>query len=167
MVHPYLSKILGQLTWTRFRWGCLKPFPPPFVKKTNSCRISRKSVRSDLQVHDICSWFFGKIIIRFTICYFIIDPLQVLRGSVRSYEYSIPSFWAWIEKHWKRIKNSKMTQTMWILRVLSYYVTYLQVKIPNLEYYQYIKNPSREWPSMFEVLWLLGQTTNVMAIIDA
>ena len=60
MVHPYFSKILGHLTWIRFRRGCLKPFPPPLVKKTNSCRISRKSVRFELQVHDIMLMIFPK-----------------------------------------------------------------------------------------------------------
>ena len=52
MVQPHFSKIVDQLTWTISQPGYLKPFRPLFVKKTNSCRISRKSVRFELQVHD-------------------------------------------------------------------------------------------------------------------
>ena len=32
--------------------GDPKPFRPPLVKKTNFCRIDRKWVRYELQVHD-------------------------------------------------------------------------------------------------------------------
>ena len=60
MVPHHFSKILGHLKWTTSQPGYLKPFPPPFVKKTNSCRIGRKSVRSELEVHDIMLMIFWK-----------------------------------------------------------------------------------------------------------
>src|SRR3954463_1342876 len=40
--------------------GDLKPFCPSLVKKTNSCRIGRKWVRYELQVHDPMLMFFYK-----------------------------------------------------------------------------------------------------------
>src|SRR3954465_2451060 len=40
--------------------GDLKPFRPPLVKKTNSCRIGRKWVRYELQVHDTMLMIFYK-----------------------------------------------------------------------------------------------------------
>ena len=45
---PNFSKKIDQLTWTISQPGYLKLFRLPFVKKTNSCRISRKSVRFEL-----------------------------------------------------------------------------------------------------------------------
>ena len=60
MVPPHLKKILDHLTWTISQPGYLKPFYPLFVKKTNSCRISRKSVRFELQVHDLMLIIFWK-----------------------------------------------------------------------------------------------------------
>ena len=60
MVPPHFSKILGHLKWTTSQPGYLKPFRPPFVKKINSCRIGWKSVRSELQVHDIILMNFWK-----------------------------------------------------------------------------------------------------------
>jgi hypothetical protein len=56
---------------------CLKPFHPPLMKKTNSCRIGKRPARFELHVHDIMLMIFKKIIFRFTICYFMRDPLQV------------------------------------------------------------------------------------------
>ena len=53
MVPLHFSKILDHLTWTIFQPGYLKPFRSLFVKKTNSCRMSRKSVRFELHVHDL------------------------------------------------------------------------------------------------------------------
>ena len=38
--------------------GDPKPFRPPLMKKTNSCRIGRKWVRYELQVHDPMLMFF-------------------------------------------------------------------------------------------------------------
>ena len=52
------SKILDHLTWTISQPGYLKPFRSLFVKKTNSCRISKKSVRFELQVHDLMLMIF-------------------------------------------------------------------------------------------------------------
>src|SRR4051812_8832963 len=40
--------------------GDLKPFRPPMVKKTNSCRIGRKWVRYELRVHDTMLMIFYK-----------------------------------------------------------------------------------------------------------
>ena len=60
MVPPHFSKILGNLKWTTSQPGCFKPFSPPFVKKINSCRIDKKSVRSELQVYDIMLMIFWK-----------------------------------------------------------------------------------------------------------
>src|SRR3954468_8705542 len=64
--------------------GDLKPFRPPLVKKTNSCRIGRKWVRYELQVHDTMLMIFLKNIFRFTICYFIKKPMQFERGLAPS-----------------------------------------------------------------------------------
>src|SRR4051812_1377425 len=50
--HHILQKILYHLIWTMSQQGDPKPFRPPLVKKTNSCRIGRKWVRYELQVHD-------------------------------------------------------------------------------------------------------------------
>ena len=60
MVPPNFSKILGPLTWKISQPGYLKPFCPVFVKKANSCRIGRKSVRFELQVHDPMLMIFWK-----------------------------------------------------------------------------------------------------------
>ena len=60
MVPPHFSKILDHLTWTISEPGYLKPFRPPLVKKTNSCRIGRKSVRFELQVQDLILMIFWK-----------------------------------------------------------------------------------------------------------
>ena len=60
MVPPPLSTILDHITWTISQPRYLKPFRPLFVKKTNSCRISKKSVRFELQVHDLMLMIFGK-----------------------------------------------------------------------------------------------------------
>ena len=53
MVPPHFSKILDHIILIISQPGYLKPFRPLFVKKTNSCQISRKSVRFELQVHDL------------------------------------------------------------------------------------------------------------------
>ena len=58
MVPPHFSKILDHFTWTIYQPGYLTPFRPLFVKKTNSCRISRKSVRFELRVHDLMLTIF-------------------------------------------------------------------------------------------------------------
>ena len=60
MVPPHFSKIPDHLTWTVFQLGYLKPFRPLFMKKTNSCRISWKSVRFELQVYDLMLIIFWK-----------------------------------------------------------------------------------------------------------
>ena len=60
MEPPHFSQILGNLKWTTSQPGYLKHFRPPFVKKINSCRIGRKSVSSELQVHDIMLMIFWK-----------------------------------------------------------------------------------------------------------
>ena len=77
MVPPHFSKILYNITWPISQPGYLKPIRSSLVKKTNSCRISRKSVRFELHVHDVILVIFRKIIFVFKICYFIRDPLQV------------------------------------------------------------------------------------------
>src|SRR3954470_8687567 len=64
--------------------GDLKPFLPPLVEKANSCRIGRKWVRYELQVHDTMLMIFYKNNFRFTICYFIKNPMQVERGLARA-----------------------------------------------------------------------------------
>ena len=56
----HFSKILDHLTWTTSQPGYLKPFRPLFVKKTKSCRISRKSVKFELHVHDVILVIFWK-----------------------------------------------------------------------------------------------------------
>ena len=48
---------------------------------------------------------------------------------------------------------------------MSYYVTYLQQKISNLEYFKYLQKTFSKWAIMFDVSWLSVQTTNVMARI--
>ena len=60
MVPPYFSKILDHIKWPISKPGYLKPIRPSLVKKTNSCRISRKSVRFELQVHDLILIIFWK-----------------------------------------------------------------------------------------------------------
>ena len=60
MVAPHFSKILDHLTWTISQPEYLKPFRPLFMKKTNSSRIIRKSVRFELQVHDLMLMIFWK-----------------------------------------------------------------------------------------------------------
>ena len=58
MVPPHLKKILDHITWTIYQPGYLKCFRPLFVKKTNSCRISWKSVRFELHVYDLIIFSF-------------------------------------------------------------------------------------------------------------
>ena len=60
MVPPHFVKILYHLTWTMSQLGYLKPFRSPLAKKTNSCRIGRKWVRFELQVHDPMLLIFRK-----------------------------------------------------------------------------------------------------------
>src|SRR5215216_3966181 len=60
MVPPHFVEILYHLTWTMSQLGYLKPFRPLLAKKTNSCRIGRKWVRFELQVHDLMLMIFGK-----------------------------------------------------------------------------------------------------------
>src|SRR3954465_4051510 len=60
MLPPYFTKIIYHLIWTMSQQGVPKPFRPPLIKKTNSCRIDRKWVRYELQVHDPMLMFFYK-----------------------------------------------------------------------------------------------------------
>ena len=60
MLPPHFTKILDHLIWTISQQGDLKPFRLPLVKKTNSCRIDRKWVRYELQVHDLMLMIFLK-----------------------------------------------------------------------------------------------------------
>ena len=60
MVPPHFSKLLYHLTCMISQPGNLKPFHPLLMKKTNSCRITWKSVRFELQVHDLMLMIFGK-----------------------------------------------------------------------------------------------------------
>src|SRR3954468_4672848 len=60
MLPPHFTKILDHLIWTMSQQEDPKPFRPPLVKKTNSCRIGRKWVRYELQVHDPMLMFFYK-----------------------------------------------------------------------------------------------------------
>src|SRR4051812_12892806 len=77
MLPPYFTKIIYHIIWIMSQQGVPKPFHPPLVKKTNSCRIGRKWVRYELHIHDTMLMFFTKIIFRFTICYFIKYSMQV------------------------------------------------------------------------------------------
>ena len=60
MVPPHFSKILYNIKWPISQPGYLKPIRSPLVKKTSSCRISRKSVKFELHVHDVILVIFWK-----------------------------------------------------------------------------------------------------------
>src|SRR4051812_7966749 len=60
MLPPHFVKILYHITCTIPQSGYLKPFRSSLAKKINSCRIGRKWVRFELQVHDPMLMFFGK-----------------------------------------------------------------------------------------------------------
>src|SRR3954465_9794932 len=50
--------------------GDPKPFRPPLVKKKNSAESVGSGSDMNYKYMIRCSWFFTKIIFRFTICYF-------------------------------------------------------------------------------------------------
>ena len=60
MVPPHFSKILYNITWPISQPGYLKPIRLSLVKKTNFRRITRKSVRFELQVHVLILIIFWK-----------------------------------------------------------------------------------------------------------
>jgi hypothetical protein len=84
----------------------------------------------------VCSYFFKKIIFRYTSCYFIRDPLSVLQDSTPTDRRLCPSSCMHFQTC---ITNSKKIKKMENLCTTSFYVTYSLYKILNLEYCKYYK----------------------------
>ena len=55
----------------------------------------------------VCSWFFQKIIFRFTAIYFMIDPQIVLKDYTPRLESSCPPFWPHFESSTSNSKKIK------------------------------------------------------------
>ena len=108
-VPPHFSKIVDQLPWTISYPGYLKPFRPLLMKKTNFCRISRKSVRFELQVHDLLLMIFWKNHFQFHNMIFHQRSTASLARLVPELRIFMPAVLTIIETG---IRNSKTVETM-------------------------------------------------------
>ena len=120
MVPPHFSKILDHLTCIISEPGFLTPFRPSLMKKTNSCRISRKSVRFELQVHDLMLIIFWKN-------HFLFNNMIFHQRSTISVARLIPELRIFMSAVLTivetGIRNSNTIESMQNLDVVPYYVT--------------------------------------------
>ena len=74
------------------KWGILNLSVHPSWKREMSAESAGSESNLNYSYIIYYSWFFGKIIFRFTICCLIINPLRFLQESIARRERPLPPF---------------------------------------------------------------------------
>ena len=99
------------------KWGILNLLVHPSWKRQMSAESAGSGSNLNYSYIIYYSWFFEKIIFRFTICCLIIYLLRVLQESIARRERSLPPFWPRFEIG---ITNSKKIEKPETLRIPSF-----------------------------------------------